>query len=57
MPTPLNLIHIALAERDPRMLTSPDGQNVQVSLEAIRAIVDDPPPVLGIDRRGKEDGQ
>jgi hypothetical protein len=40
--TPINLIHIKLANLDPQMLTSPDGKRVQVSLEAIQKLLDRP---------------
>lgn len=43
---PTNLVHIALAELDPDMLTSQDGKQVQVSLEAIRQLLADPPLIL-----------
>lgn len=43
---PINLVHIALAEHDPKMLTSPDGKNVLVSIDAIRRLLADPPPML-----------
>lgn len=32
---PKNLVHIALAQLDPKMLTSPDGKRVEVSLDAV----------------------
>lgn len=43
---PPNLVHIALAELDPKMLTSPDGKRLQVSLEAICKLLANPPPML-----------
>lgn len=43
---PPNLVHIALAELDRNMLTSPDGKNIQVSLDAICRLIAKPPPML-----------
>lgn len=49
---PPNLVHIALAHLDPKMLTSLDGKNVQVSLEAICKLLENPPPMLRATVRG-----
>lgn len=43
---PVNLVHIALAELDPEMLTSPDGKCVQVKLSAVCDLIANPPPML-----------
>jgi hypothetical protein len=43
---PRNLVHIALSELDPDMLTSPDGKNIQVSLDAICELIRNPPRML-----------
>jgi hypothetical protein len=43
---PKNLVHAALAELDPAMLTSPDGKNVQISLDAICKLIANPPPMV-----------
>lgn len=32
-------IHLTLSEHDPKMLTSPDGERIEVAIEAIRALV------------------
>ena len=44
--SPENLVHIALAKLDPKILTSPDGKRVDISLQAICKILADPPPML-----------
>lgn len=44
--TPRNLVHIALATNDPTMLTSPDGKRVEVDLDAIVKLLENPPPML-----------
>lgn len=46
MKPPINLVHAALFERDPTILTSPDGKRVEVSLEAIRSLLANPHPML-----------
>jgi hypothetical protein len=43
---PRNLVHIALADLDRNMLTSPDGKNIQVSLDAICKLMANPPLML-----------
>ena len=41
-----NLVHAALYELDPTLLTSPDGKTVEVKLDAICALLSNPPPML-----------
>jgi hypothetical protein len=43
---PTNLVHVSLAHLDPMMLTSPDGKRVDVSLEAVAHLIENPPPMV-----------
>lgn len=43
---PPNWVHIALAELDPGLLTSPDGKRIEVSIEAICKLLGSPPHML-----------
>lgn len=51
---PPNLVLIALWQLDPTLLTSADGNLIQVNLDAVCKLLENPPPMLRGPREDEE---